>query len=266
MTTTNPTVLVEKRDNVAIVTLNRPEARNAVNRDLWLGVGEALADAESDPDIRVIIITGAGDKSFCAGADLKAVSRGEQIVPEDPVKAAWGFAGIVTHAVSKPLIAAVNGTALGGGTEIVLACDLAIAADNASLGLPEVKMGIIAGAGGAFRIVQQVPRKIAMAMLLTGEPISAARALELNLVNAVVPAANLMERALELAARISCNAPLAVQASKRIARGIVNGEYVNERDAWNLSNAEAVAIMSSADAREGPRAFAEKRAPVWQAR
>jgi crotonobetainyl-CoA hydratase len=249
---------------VAIITLNRPEARNAVNLSLWVGAGKALAEADTDPDVRAVILTGAGDKSFCAGADLKALAQGEQIMPSDPVQSGWGFAGIVTHHISKPVIAAVNGTALGGGTEIVLACDLAIAADYATFGLPEVKMGIVAGAGGAFRIVQQLPRKLAMEMLLTGEPISAERARKLHLVNAVVPGSELIAAALELAGRISRNAPLAVQASKRIARGIVRGNVAAEQDAWQLNQAEVMKIMATADAQEGPRAFAEKRAPVWR--
>jgi crotonobetainyl-CoA hydratase len=259
-------VLVEQRDHVLIVTLNRPAARNAVNRAVWLGVGEALELAERDPAIRVVIITGAGEQSFSAGADLKAIARGEAILPDDPVKAAWGFAGLVTHPIGKPLIAAVNGTALGGGTEIALACDLVLAAETAVFGLPEVKRGLIAGAGGAFRLARQLPPKIAMEMLLTGEPIDAPRALALGLVNAVVPYAGLMDAALALAARISVNAPLSVQASKRIALGIVAGRIPSEIESWRLSQSETRAVMRSADAREGPRAFAEKRVPAWMAR
>jgi crotonobetainyl-CoA hydratase len=249
-----------------IVTLNRPEARNAVNETLWLGAGEALAEADRDGDVRVVIVTGAGGQSFCAGADLKALSRGERISPADPEKIAWGFAGIVSHAISKPMIAAVNGTALGGGTEIALACDLVVAADGASFGLPEVKRGLLAGAGGAFRLVQQLPKKIAMEMLLTGDPIDAARALELGLVNAVVPRGELMEAALRLAERIAVNAPLSVQASKRIALGIADGRIARDDASWAQSRAESNAIMRSDDAREGPKAFAEKRAPVWTGR
>ncbi len=263
-TTPSPAVLVERRGHVMIVTLNRPEARNAINEAVWLGAGEALAEAERDVEVRVVVITGAGDQSFCAGADLKALSRGERIAPEDPVKLAWGFAGIVSHCISKPLIAAVNGTALGGGTEITLACDLAIAADSASFGLPEVKRGILAGAGGAFRLVQQLPRKIGMEMLLTGDPITAARALELGLVNAVVPREGLLDAALALAGRIAVNAPLSVQASKRIALGIADGRIASDDAGWAQTRQESGTVMRSQDAREGPLAFAEKRAPVWK--
>lgn len=261
-----PAVLVERRGHVMIVTLNRPEARNAINEAVWLGAGEALAEADRDVEVRVVIVTGAGDQSFCAGADLKALSRGERIAPADSEKVAWGFAGIVSHAISKPLIAAVNGTALGGGTEIALACDLVVAAQSATFGLPEVKRGILAGAGGAFRLVQQLPKKVAMEMLLTGDPIDAARALDLGLVNAVVPRSELLDAALRLAERIAANAPLSVQASKRIALGMVEGRVAGDDAAWALTRKESGGVMRSEDAREGPRAFAEKRAPVWKGR
>lgn len=263
---TAPAVLIERRGHVMVVTLNRPEARNAINQAVWIGVGDALAAAEREVEVRAIIVTGAGDQSFCAGADLKALSRGEKIVPDEPEKLAWGFAGIVSYAISKPLIAAVNGAALGGGTEIALAADLVVAADSATFGLPEVKRGILAGAGGAFRIVQQVPKKIAMEMLLTGDPISAARAAELGLVNAVVSRGELLNAALTLAERIAVNAPLSVQASKRIALGIVDGQIAADQTGWAQTQKESAKVMRSEDAREGPRAFAEKRQPQWKGR
>ena len=266
MTDTPPEVLTSREDHLLIITINRPEARNSITKGVHVGIGEALELAEHDPDIRVVILTGAGDKSFCAGADLKAVSRGEKIVPDDPVQAAWGIAGIVKHPISKPVIAAVNGFALGGGTEIVLACDLVVAADSAQFGLPEVKRGIIAAAGGAVRMVQQIPKKQAMELLLTGDPISAARALELGLINQVVPAAELMTAARALAARIAVNAPLSVQATKRIALGMRDGTLPGDVEPWVLNDLEIKAVMRSEDAKEGPRAFAEKRAPVWKAR
>jgi crotonobetainyl-CoA hydratase len=261
----NEAVLVEKRGNVLLVTINRPQARNAVNAAVHVGIGEALEQAEADPEIRAIILTGAGDKAFCAGADLVALSRGEAIAPTDPAQRAWGFAGFVQHPVSKPVIAAVNGFALGGGTELALASDLVIAAETAQFGLPEVKRGIIAAAGGAFRLVQQLPSKVAMEYLLTGEPFSAARAAELGLVNKVVPADGLLDEAFALAARIAVNAPLSVQASKRIALRIIDSKRPDEDGFWTLNAAETRKIMQSQDAREGPRAFAEKRAPVWKA-
>ena len=265
-TTTQPAVLVDRDGHVIIITINRPEARNSVNVHVSLGVGEALEEADKNPEIRAVILTGAGDQAFCAGADLKALSRGEMLTPSDPAKAAWGFAGYVNHHISKPTIAAVNGAAMGGGTEITLASDLAVADETATFGLPEVKRGIYAGAGGAFRIGRQVPAKIAMEMLLTGEPITAARALDLGLINAVAPQGQVLDAALKLAARISANAPLAVQASKRIARGMIDGKVAAESELWAMSRREGAALMTSEDAREGPRAFAEKRDPVWKAR
>jgi crotonobetainyl-CoA hydratase len=259
-------ILLERRGPIRIVTLNRPQARNAVNLALSLALGQALEDADGDPQIRVVIVTGAGEKAFCAGVDLLAVARGEPILPDDPVRAAWGFAGYVSHPISKPTIAAVNGFALGGGTEISLASDLVVAADTASFGLPEVKLGLFAGAGGVFRLPAQLPKKIAMELILTGEPISAQRALELGLVNRVVPRERVLEAAVELAERICANAPLAVQASKRIANGISDGQILAERADWERSEREGRALMATADAAEGPRAFAQKRAPHWEGR
>lgn len=268
MTTTKPApaVLTERDGHILIVTINRPEARNAVNQAVHVGIGEALAAAEEDREIRVVIITGAGDASFCAGADLKALARGEKLWPDDPVQAAWGFAGFVQHSIGKPIIAAVNGFALGGGTELVLASDLAISVETAQFGLPEVKRGILAGAGGAFRLVEQLPHKVAMEILLTGDPISAMRALELGLINQVVPAEDLMRSAKALASRIAVNAPLSVQASKRIARGIADGEIAADAAKWQATRREGAIVMRSDDGREGPRAFAEKRTPIWSAR
>ena len=261
-----PAVLVAIANHVMTITINRPEARNAVNREVHLGLGNALEAADRDPEIRAVILTGAGDQAFSAGADLKAIANGESISPDDEARRAWGFAGFASHHISKPTIAAVNGFALGGGTELTLAADLAVAADTAMFGLPEVKRGILAGAGGAFRLGLQAPSKVAMEILLTGDPITAARALELGLVNQVVPRERLMEAALTLAARITANAPLAVQASKRIARGIVLGRIETESRCWAQTKAESGLLKLSEDAREGPRAFAEKRAPVWKGR
>jgi crotonobetainyl-CoA hydratase len=263
---TSSAVLAARAGHIMTVTINRPEARNAVNAAVWSGIGRALAAAECNPEIRVVILTGAGTESFSAGADLKVLARGGSIEPTDPEELAWGFAGLATHPVSKPLIAAVNGTALGGGLEIALGCDLIIAAETARFGLPEVTRGFVAGAGGAFRIVEQLPQKLAMELLLTGQPIPAARALELGLVNRVVPQTEVMEAATALAGTIARNAPLAVQASKRIALGIAGGVFQREREAWAINDRETAEVLQSDDAIEGPRAFAEKRAPVWRVR
>ncbi|OBB06767.1 enoyl-CoA hydratase, partial [Mycolicibacterium fortuitum] len=210
-TDTQPGALVEKRGNVLLITINRPEARNAINGSVSLAVGDALEQAQNDPEIRAVVITGSGDKSFCAGADLKAISRGENLFhPEHPE---YGFAGYVSHFIDKPTIAAVNGTALGGGTELALASDLIVAEESAKFGLPEVKRGLIAGAGGVFRIAEQLPRKVANELLFTGEPMSSADALRWGLINQVVPDGTVVDAALKLAERITGNAPLAVQAS-----------------------------------------------------
>ncbi len=264
--TVNPAVRVERQGHILIATINRPEARNAVNAAVHVGLGEALELAENDPEIRVVILTGAGDQAFCAGADLKALSRGERLAPEDKTQRAWGFAGVVQHPISKPMIAAVNGFALGGGTELALSCDLVVAADHAQFGLPEVKRGIYAAAGGAFRIAQQLPIKVAMEILLTGEPFSAQRAHELGFANRVVPLEKLMETAIDLANRIAVNAPLSVQASKRIAMGIADGTIASDAAYWEANNREGRIVMQSKDAKEGPLAFAQKRQPVWQAK
>jgi crotonobetainyl-CoA hydratase len=257
-------VLVERDEHVLLVILNRPEARNAVNGPLTLAVGSALEEAENDPDVRAVVLTGAGDVSFCAGADLKAIARGESLNP--PGSEAWGFAGVVNHPISKPVVAAVNGAAFGGGTEIVLASDLAVASETATFGLPEVRRGLIAAAGGLVRLPEQLPRKVAMQMILTGRPIDAGTALRWGLVNEVVGPDRVLETALSLAHQIAANAPLAVQASKRVAQGIRDGSVPAEADAWAANDHEILALMGSEDAMEGPVAFAEKREPRWKGR
>ena len=257
-----PSVLVERRAHVAVVTLNRPGSRNAVNADLSERLGAAVDQIERDPEIRAGILTGSGPV-FCAGADLKAAAAGKSNFSSRPD---WGFAGLTRHIISKPLIAAVNGAALGGGLEIVLSCDLAISSSAATFGLPEVTRGIIAGAGGLVRLAEQMPHKLALELALTGEPVTAARAAEIGLVNAVVEPDCLMAAALTLAERIVANAPLAVQASKRVVQRIVAGARPEESLGWALNQAEVAALHGSHDWQEGPAAFAQKRPPVWTGR
>jgi crotonobetainyl-CoA hydratase len=259
-----PAVLVERSGNVLIITINRPEARNAINAAVSIGVGDALEEAQNDAGVRAVVITGAGDKSFCAGADLKAISRRENIYHPDHPE--WGFAGYVRHFIDKPTIAAVNGTALGGGTELALASDLVVAHELAKFGLPEVKRGLVAAAGGVFRIMDQLPRKVAMELLLTGEPLTASDAWEWGLVNQVVKEGSVLDAALALAARVTVNAPLSVQASKRVAYGVDDGVIVGDEPGWDRTLREMQTLIRSEDAREGPLAFAEKREPVWKAR
>jgi crotonobetainyl-CoA hydratase len=259
-----PAALSERRGNVLLITINRPDARNAVNGAVSAAVGDLLQQAQDDADVWAVVITGAGDKSFCAGADLKAISRRENLFhPQHPE---WGFAGYVRHFIDKPTIAAVNGTAFGGGTELALASDLVVAQESAKFGLPEVKRGLVAAAGGVFRIVDQLPRKVAMHLLFTGEPITAAEALEWGLINEVVPDGTVVDAALALAQRITVNAPLAVQASKRVAVGVDDGVITADEVGWTRTMREIGALMKSEDAKEGPLAFAEKRQPVWKAR
>jgi crotonobetainyl-CoA hydratase len=261
--TVAPAALTERRGNVALITINRPEARNAVNAAVSTAVGDALEQAQNDPEVRAVVITGAGE-SFCAGADLKAIARRENLYHPDHGE--WGFAGYVQHFIDKPTIAAVNGTALGGGTELALASDLVVAEERTKFGLPEVKRGLIAAAGGVFRIVDHLPRKIALELLFTGEPMSSADALKWGLINQVAQDGTVVEAALALAERITVNAPLAVWASKRVAYGSDDGVITGDEPGWARTIREIGAVLRSEDAKEGPLAFAEKRQPVWKAK
>ena len=252
-----PAVERERRGHVEIVTINRPEARNAVNRDVTEAMAEILQGAEIDDDCWVVVLTGAGDKSFSAGMDLKAFATGQGVGIID----GNGFASLTRRKFPKPIIAAVNGTALAGGCEIMLSCDLVVAADHAVFGIPEVKRGLIAGAGGLLRLPKRIPRAVALELALTGDPIDATRAYQIGLVNKVVPAERLMDEALALAEVIAANAPMAVRYSKRV---MLDSADLSEADAWVLNDSTFSDVFTSADAMEGAVAFAEKRAPNWQ--
>jgi crotonobetainyl-CoA hydratase len=256
-------VLIREIGHVLVITLNRPHVHNAVDGAVCRLVGDALERAQEDRNIRTVVLTGSGDATFCAGADLKAIARGEPVLP--PGREGWGLAGVVSHPISKPTIAAVNGNAVGGGFEIAMSCDLVVSARHALFGLPEVTRGRIAGAGGAFRVVEQVPSKIGMELLLTGESVSASRAAALGLVNRVVDRGAALDEALRMADVIAGNAPLAVQATKRIATAMRNGVLAGEVDRWSDTRREVAALRGSLDAAEGALAFVEKRAPVWRA-
>lgn len=245
---------------VGLLTLRRPSARNAVNPELSLAVGEALERADSDPSIRAVVVTGEGS-AFCAGADLKAIAAGQEITA--PGHPEWGFAGLVEHPISVPVIAAVNGHAMGGGAEIVLACDLAVMADHALIGLPEVKRGLFAAAGGTIRLPRQIPPKVALHLGLTGEPINAPQALQWGLVNQVTTGVEVVERALELAHTIAANAPLAVAVTKYMMHAATASGSSWDAELWRRQDVEIEALLSSHDAMEGATSFAEKRDPVW---
>jgi enoyl-CoA hydratase len=240
-----------------VVTIDRPERRNALDGSTMAAIGAAFTDAEADESIRVVVLTGAGELSFCSGMDLKA-SPAERALPEGAV----GIEVFTIRCFPKPVIAAVNGSAVGGGLELMLACDIVVASDHATFGVPEVKRGLV-GAGCSTRLAARLSTPIALELTLTGEPIDADRARALGLVNHVVPAPELLPRALDLAARISGNAPLALQVTKQL---VWDEARMHDADEWAAIRAKAAPVFASADAREGAAAFAERRAPRWTGR
>jgi enoyl-CoA hydratase/carnithine racemase len=247
----------EKRDHIATITLNRPEVMNALHPPCHDELGHALDDFAADPDTWVAILTGAGEKAFSAGNDLKWTA--EHGVPTLPKT---GFAGLTKRFdLVKPLIAAVNGFALGGGFEIALACDLIIAAEHARFGVPEPRVGLMAAAGGVHRLPRMVPQKVAMGMMLTGKHITAADAQRLGLVNEVVPAKDLMATAERWAREIIECSPLSVQASKQAA---LASYHLSVEQAMDTHLDAERKLWASEDAKEGPLAFAQKRKPVWK--
>jgi enoyl-CoA hydratase len=250
-------VLTERHDGVLVITLNRPEARNAVNQALAEAVAAALDELDADDTLRVGVLTGAGG-NFCAGMDLKAFLAGEV-----PVIEGRGLAGLTQRPPRKPLVAAVEGWALAGGFEIMLACDLVAASRTARFGVPEVKRALVAGAGAALRLPERVPLPIALELLLTGEPIDAARAYELGLVNRLTEEGDALEAALGLARTIAANGPLAVEVTRLIARS--SRDWSSEQG-WARQEELMAPVFTSEDAIEGATAFAEKRPPVWKGR
>lgn len=234
-------MLVERREHTLLVTLNRPDQRNAVTGAMATEIGSWLDRAADDDDIRAVVVTGAGDRAFCAGGDLEVIRRGESI--HSPTRPDWGFAGMRRHFVSKPLVAAVNGMAVGGGFEICLACDVVVAADTAWFSLPEGRHGFAGNPGGAYRLARQLPQKLALELVLTGNRITADEALRHGLVNRVTAAGDVVAEALKVAADIAACAPLSLAASKRIAHGVVDGESADERAVW----AEWAARLGSVD-------------------
>ncbi|GAA4833796.1 crotonase/enoyl-CoA hydratase family protein [Actinomycetospora corticicola] len=240
-------------DGVLLITLDRPERRNAIDGAMSREIARVLDGFDADPSSSVGVLTGAGG-TFCSGMDLRAFLDGD--APEVPGR---GFGGLTQAPPAKPLIAAVEGFALAGGCELVLACDLVVAADDASFGLPEVGIGLIAGSGGLLRLPHRIPRSVAAELALTGDRFGAADAHRWGLVNRLVAPGAAVTAAVELAARIARNAPLALAATKRM----LAASDLPVDEAWERQETELVAIKATEDAREGARAFGEKRAPRW---
>lgn len=246
------TLKTERRGGTLLLTIDRPEAGNALNAEVGQGLQHALTDGRDDDSVRTVVITGAGERVFSAGMDLRAFAAGEDM-------SAVRDALTLLSEYAKPVIVAVNGSAVAGGFEIVMKADLVVAADHAKFGLPEVKRGLLA-AGGGTRLPTRIPLAIALEMGLTGEPISAARAYELGLVNRVVPAADVLDVALDLASAIEANGPMAVTATKQLMR-----EELGPSPDARLAEV-AGPVFASEDAKEGATAFGEKRSPVWKNR
>lgn len=256
----NEVVLFERvSEHVALITLNRADKRNAVNGDVCRGVAAAVETVENDPQLRVAILAARGPV-FCAGADLAAISAGGKSALTTET---GGFAGFVKASRRKPWIAAVAGTAVGGGCELALACDLIVAGEGAQFGLPEVKRGLLAAAGGAFRIARALPRAIAIEVAITGRPLTAQQAHHFGLINRLVGGEQVVPEAIALAEEIAGNAPLSVQETLQLTR---LSHELSEKELWELTDTLSRRVTESDDAKEGPRAFLEKRQPRWQGR
>ena len=249
-------VCVSRDGGVLIVRLNRPNVRNAVNGALAQGVSAAMDELDGDPMLHAGVLTGTG-AGFCAGMDLKAFLQNDNPITER------GFGGITRKPPEKPLVAAIEGFAVAGGLELALSCDLIVAARGAKLGVPEVKRGLVAAAGALMRMPRRIPYHVAMYLAITGETITAERAYEIGLVNELCEPGKAFEHALALAKLVARNAPLAVQASKAIVRDALD---LDEQGGWELQDRIGLPITNTEDAREGARAFAEKRPPVWKGR
>ena len=247
-------LLRRREGHIEVLTINRPQARNAIDLPTAISISTALDECETDRGIWVVILTATGDKAFSAGMDLRAFAKGEVPVTDR------GFGGITQRYFPKPLICAANGSALAGGFEILLSCDLVVAAEHATFGIVEAQRGLIAGGGGLIRLPRRTTRAAALEMAMCAEPISAQRALELGLVNRVVPLEQVLPTAMLLATRICANAPLAVRTSKKV---MISSMTVSEETAWQINAAALTEIVASADAQEGVTAFTQNRKTIW---
>lgn len=259
MTGTTGDLVVERRGSVLVVRLNRPASRNTLTQNIFSGIGAAVLDAESDPDTRVIVLVGTGDRAFCAGMDLREFADGADGFTADESAAAYDR--LTRGRTTVPVVGAANGAAVGGGLELLLGCDIVVASRTAKFALPETKRGLFPGGGGTF-IGTRIPLGIALELTLTGEPITAERAYEIGLVNAVVAPDQVLDTALRYADLIAGNAPLGVAAAKELVRLALSDTTAAEQRLGELQKS----VFGSADAREGAMSFVEKRPPAWQGR
>jgi len=254
-------LVVERHGATVVLRMNRPDARNSLTRGLMFRLGEQLGDAESDVSVRAVVVTATGDRAFCAGMDLAAFAAGEGVSADEDDPRWLTFQRFTAGELTVPVIGAANGAAVGGGFELLLGCDMVVAAEGARFGLPEVKRGLFASGGGTW-IGTRIPLTAALELALTGELIDASRAYELGLVNRVVSPDALMDTALELAAKVAANGPLALRATKELVRlGVVDPVRARERYRHWLP-----VVFESEDAREGASSFVERREPVWRGR
>ena len=255
-------VVVDRSGTILTIRINRPEARNAMNVAVMAGIGGGLLGAEADDQVRAVVLTGTGERAFCSGMDLRAFAEGG-MTPDDDEKAGMdAFSTFIRGGFSTPVIGAANATAVAGGFELLMACDLIVASEEARFGIPEARRGLFAAGGGVF-LPRRIPLAVALELGMTGDMIDAGRAAELGLVNRVVPRGDVLPTAVELAERIAANGPLGVQATRRLMRAAVSG---TDEEVWALQSEIQPDVFGSEDAQEGARAFVEKRAPVWRGR